>query len=208
MIIKKIFFPTVCFASLLLGLFIFIQLKESKASQFMQQGVFLLETPRSITPFKLINHEGQPFTEQSLKGQWQWIFFGFTHCPDICPATLATLKQAMKKLDNALQVSTNIVLVSVDPARDTVDKMKQYVGFFGQGVTGVTGDFIELLTLTNNLSVPFKKVMLENGDYTVDHSGYVYLTNPDGQYIAFFKPPLDTKRFAHTYTTVRDYLKE
>lgn len=190
---KLLVFFTISALALSAGIAGFYLHQNSQTAKFIQQGIFIIEKPRPLKPFTLSDQNGNPFTIESFKGQWSLVFFGFTHCPDICPTTLATLKQIWKKLPPDLKRQVKITLVSVDPARDTVDKMKQYVGFFGKDIIGVTGDFMQLTTLTTSLSVPFKKIILEDGNYTVDHSAYIYLVGPEGNFRAFIKPPFNAK---------------
>lgn len=201
------FWVTGCLVALCLGLILYILTNPSAEQKLLKAGVFILEAPRSPAPFELVKQDGTPFTNESFKGQWDLVFFGFTHCPDVCPATLATLKQAWNALDEKLKSTTRIVLVSVDPARDTVEKVRQYTGFFGEPVIGVTGSFTELRKLTHGLSVPFRKVPLAEGEYTVDHSAYIYLINPQGHFQAFFKPPFQSKRLAEKYRETTVYLE-
>jgi protein SCO1/2 len=190
---KLLVFLTVSTLALSAGIAGFYLHQNSQTAKFIQQGIFIIEKPRPLKAFTLNDQNGQTFTVDSFKGKWSLVFFGFTHCPDICPTTLATLKQTWRQLPADLQQQVKITLVSVDPARDTVDKMKQYVGFFGKDIIGVTGDFIQLTELTTSLSVPFKKIMLEGGNYTVDHSAYIYLVGPKGNFRAFIKPPFNAK---------------
>lgn len=202
----KFLFLSLLVLALIAGLTTYVYQHQSWKHELLQHGFFVLEEPRPLTEFSLKSQKNEPFSNKSFQGKWYLVFFGFTHCPDICPATLATLKQMMKKLEPQLQESTEIVLVSVDPARDTPDKLRQYTGFFGGDVIGLTGDFLELQALTSSMAVPFKKVMLEGSDYTVDHSGYIYLVGPDGRYYAFIKPPFDVNKLAKQYSTFRQHL--
>ena len=145
-----------------------------------------------------------------MKGKWSLVFFGFTHCPDICPTTLSTLAKLIKNLDESVVADTQVVLVSVDPARDTVDVLSKYVPHFNPDFVGVTGEFIEIKRLATQLNVAFAKVVTnhERGEYTVDHGATVALINPRGDYHGFFKPPLDSARLKLTYLSIReDYRK-
>ena len=173
-------------------------------------GAFVFDHPRMFKSFSLLNHKGEAFTPDSLKGKWSLVFFGFTNCPDICPTTMATLAKLLKNLDESVVEETQVVLVSVDPARDTVDVLSKYVPYFNPDFIGVTGDFIEIKRLATQLNVAFAKVVTnhEKGEYTVDHGATVALINPRGHYHGFFKPPLDSARLKLTYTSIREDYKE
>jgi len=172
-------------------------------------GAFVFDNPRMFKPFSLLNHQGESFKPENLKGKWSLVFFGFTHCPDICPTTMATLAKLMKNLDESVVDDTQVVLVSVDPARDTVDVLSKYVPFFNPDFVGVTGDFIEIKRLATQLNVAFAKVVTnhERGEYTVDHGATIALINPRGDYHGFFKPPLDSARLKLTYLSIREDYK-
>jgi protein SCO1/2 len=167
-------------------------------------GLILLETPRALNDFALVSHRGEAFTPQSLEGHWTLVFFGFTHCPDICPTTMAFLNQFMGELDGTeVREDTEVVMVTVDPARDTVEQLASYVPFFNPAFTGVTGEFLDVFRLATDLNTPFRKVAGEGEDYQVDHSANVVLINPRGDYHAFFKAPLDLAKMKVTYRAAR-----
>jgi protein SCO1/2 len=167
-------------------------------------GLYLLKTPRIIKPFELVDEDNQPFTLQQLEGKWTLAFFGFTYCPDICPTTLATLKRFKDFMgDSKYMDDTQVLLVTTDPARDTPDKLNEYLEFFDPEFKGVTGDFMALQSFATNLNAAFTKVPLKNGDYTIDHTANVVLINPYGHYHAFFKSPIDATKVKITYQSVR-----
>lgn len=152
-------------------------------------GGLVLETPRRFTDFALVDHHGQPFTKENLKGKWTLIFFGFTQCPDICPTTMATLNKTVDKLRSSEKEAYQVVMVSVDPERDTVDKLAEYVPFFNPDFVGVTGDPYQILNLTAQLNIAYHKVEMGEADYTVDHSSQIVLINPMGDYHAILRAP-------------------
>ena len=169
-------------------------------------GAVIFDTPREVSAFELISKDSEPFTRDNLVGNWTFVFFGFTHCPDICPTTVALFNQLHKKLaDTEWGDSTRFLLVSLDPARDTPEKMKQYVDYFNPEIQGLTGDFITLKRFANQLNIAFSKVVTdrESGDYTIDHSGAVVLMNEQGHYQGFYKTPLDLERMSLTYQSIR-----
>jgi protein SCO1/2 len=172
-------------------------------SEMQANGLYLLDPPREIGGFALVDHRGEPFTDEDLEGHWTLIFFGFTHCPDICPTTMAFLDRFVGALEGTEVADTAVVMISVDPARDSVEQLASYVPYFNEDFTGVTGDFLELFRLATNLNTPFRKVPGQGDDYVVDHSANVVLVNPRGHYHGFFKAPLDLAKMKLTYRSAR-----
>lgn len=166
-------------------------------------GAFLLQTPRDIGAFELIDHRGQPFVPASLEGKWSLLFFGFTYCPDICPTTMAFLDQFVQELEGTEVDDTQVLMVSVDPARDTVEQLASYVPFFNPEFVGVTGEFLDLHRFATALNTPFRKLPGQDENYLVDHGSNVVLINPRGDYHAFFKAPLDLAQMKVTYRSMR-----
>jgi protein SCO1/2 len=163
-----------------------------------------MDPPRDIGEFSLVDHRGEAFTEEDLQGQWTLVFFGFTHCPDICPTTMAFLDRFMDELEGTeAEEETEVVMISVDPARDTVEQLASYVPYFNEDFTGVTGEFLDLFRVATNLNTPFRKVPGQGEDYVVDHSANVVLINPRGDYHGFFKAPLDMAKMKVTYRSAR-----
>ncbi|MBY6190777.1 SCO family protein [Microbulbifer agarilyticus] len=166
-------------------------------------GAIKLERPRILDEFDLIADTGSAFKTTQLEGRWTLVFFGFTHCPDVCPTTMATLNNFYQTLDEETRKTTDILLVSVDPKRDTPQQLHDYVRYFNPEFAGVTGEFLNLKRFANQLNVPFNKVPLDDGNYTVDHGSQVVLINPRGHYHGFFKAPLDPAKMKLTYRSMR-----
>ena len=139
----------------------------------------VLPTPAPLAEFSLADHDEQAFTKESFRGHWSLVFFGFTNCPDICPLTLQVLSAAKRRLSEQGQSPLpRIVLVSVDPERDTPAKMALYVNAFGDGNLGITGDLDELRKLTSGLGIFFEKQKSDDESYAVDHSSVVIVIDP------------------------------
>jgi len=172
-------------------------------SEMKINGLYLLDTPRSIGEFELVDHLGVPFNPARFKGKWSLVFFGFTYCPDICPTTMTFLNEFMASLEGTEAQDTQVVMVSVDPARDTVQQLAGYVPFFNPDFIGVTGEFLDIHRVATALNTPFRKVMGEGDNYQVDHSANIVLINPRGDYHGFFKAPLDLAKMKTTYRSVR-----
>lgn len=160
------------------------------ADQLQVNRAIVFDAPRIIKPFTLLDHHGEAFTAADLAGKWSLIYFGFTHCPDICPTTLAQLSKVVKILESPVREQTQVLMVTVDPARDTQQVLSSYMTYFDPSFIGVTGEFVEIMSFSRNLNVAFSKVMLDDG-YTVDHTGHLVLINPEGHYHGFFKPPFE-----------------
>ncbi|MGY8858784.1 MAG: SCO family protein [Pseudomonadales bacterium] len=173
------------------------------ASEMSANGLYLLETPRNIGEFDLIDHHGNPFNPARLEGQWTLVFFGFTHCPDICPTTMTFLNTFLESLEGTEAQDPQVVMVSVDPARDTVQQLADYMPYFNPDFIGVTGEFLDIHRFATKLNTPFRKVMDEDGSYQVDHSSNIVLINPRGDYHGFFRAPLDLAKMKVTYRSAR-----
>lgn len=140
--------------------------------------------------YTLIDHRGADFTIESFQGGWSLVFAGFTHCPDICPDTLVRLNLLDKALrERELEIRT--VFVSVDPERDTPERLAGYVTYFNEGFTGVTGPKVELDRFVAALGIGYVKVPGAGGNYTVDHSAALVLVGPDARVVEYFMPPHD-----------------
>jgi len=176
-------------------------------TELQANGLYLMDPPRELSEFAFRDHRGEAFTPEDFSGAWTLVFFGFTHCPDICPTTMAFLDQFVASLEGTEAEDTEVVMVTVDPARDTVDALGTYVPYFNADFTGVTGEFLDLFRFATELNTPFRKVPGQGDDYQVDHSANVVLINPRGHYHGFFKAPLDLAKMKVTYRAAR-YLWE
>jgi len=130
-------------------------------------------------PFELIDHLGTPITQHAMKGKPAAVFFGFTHCPEICPTTLYELTNWVDILGNDGK-NLKVFFISVDPVRDTPQMMKQYLSRFSNRITGITGDPDEINKLTKAWYVYARRVPLGDGEYTMDHTASIFLLNGDG----------------------------
>lgn len=140
-------------------------------------------------PFALVDQNGKTVTERDLVGKPTLIFFGFTHCPDVCPTTLFEMSELLRVLGKDGS-RLNAFFVSVDPERDTQESMKNYISSFDPNLRGLVGDADATAKVISAYRVYAKKVPLKDGDYTMDHTALVYLINKDGQFVA----PFDIKR--------------
>jgi protein SCO1 len=149
-----------------------------------------LNPPRPLPALDFIDQDGQPFGAERLQGRWSLLFFGFTSCPDVCPTTLAMLAQVEKRLADLPQTQRpQVILVSVDPQRDTPAQLAAYVKFFSPSFTGITATQSVVDEFTRQMGVPVAITKLPEGGYTVDHSASIFLVNPQGALQALFSPP-------------------
>lgn len=154
-----------------------------------------LPQPRALPAFTLVDQDARPYTAQQMQGRWTLLFPGFTHCPDVCPTTLAFLKQLNAGLDAAQR--PRIVLLSVDPERDTPARLKDYVQHFDPAFVGVTAPEPQLAEIARAFGIAYAKVPGAGADsYQMDHSAALILLNPQAQIVAYFSPPFDQARLA------------
>ncbi|MES1944287.1 Sco1/SenC family electron transport protein [Salinisphaera sp. PC39] len=152
----------------------------------------VLSEPRPLPEVQLVSAAGEPFGTDRLTGDWHLLFFGFTHCPDVCPNTLGLLAGVRETMAARGDAPPKVVLVSVDPRRDDPEALRAYLDYFDPAFVGVTGPRAEIERLTAALYVPFRYVGdVEAGDYTVDHSGALVLVDPEARAVAYFSPPHD-----------------
>jgi protein SCO1 len=162
----------------------------------LDAGIILLPQSRNLPDLNLSNQDGQAVAVDQLKDQWSLLFFGYTFCPDICPATLAQLRQLQGQLPPETLAKLRIVLVSVDPHRDTPEQLKKYLDYFDAGFIGLTGEEANIQKLANAVSIPFIPADTSEENYTVDHSGNLVLIGPDGKQRGFIRAPINNAKLA------------
>jgi protein SCO1 len=136
-------------------------------------------------PFELTDQAGQAVTEKSMLGRPTLVFFGFTHCPDVCPTTLFEMSEVLRAMGKDAD-GVNTYYISVDPERDTQAAMKDYLSSFDPRLKGLTGNSQQVAKVLSEYRVYAKKVPLKDGDYTMDHTALVYLMDRDGKFVSPF----------------------
>lgn len=170
----------------------------------LQSGT-LLEPPRPLPIFSLIDERGESIGNDALRGNWTFMFFGFTHCPDVCPMTLRLLAQVQQSLsDLEPEERPSITLISVDPKRDTPEQLAKYVSFFGADIRGITGSPTDIEHFTRQIGVPVAITPIGDS-YTVDHSGAIFLIDPTGSIRALFSPPHTAATLADDYRRIVEH---
>jgi protein SCO1 len=159
--------------------------------------------PRPVEDFALTDESGKPFTLAEMKGRPTLVFFGFTHCPDVCPTTLARLAQIAKQSGIP---DLRVLLVSVDPERDKPEQLEKYVHAFDPQFKGVTGDMTQIEQIAREFGVAIQRVNM-GADYTVDHSAAVFLMDAQARRVAVFTPPFEIEPVAADLRNVADRLR-
>ncbi len=178
----------------------------SGASPLVLQEGTLLPQPRPLADFSLTDQDGRPFSLANLRGHWTFLAIGYTHCPDICPMTLATYDAIEGEIAKAAsgeggKTPVQFLFISVDPGRDTPERLAQYVRYFNPRFLGATGDEVQLRALAAQLGLLYAKV--EGQDtamgYLMDHSASILLVDPEGRLTAIFSTPHDARLMAADY---------
>ena len=144
--------------------------------------------PLDIIEFELKDQGDQLYSKNDLKNQWTILFFGYTNCPDVCPTTIFKLGQIKQQISKELpNVNLQILFITLDPERDSTERLREYLGFFNSSMIGLTGDISKIVELTSNLSVFFQRINKENG-YDFNHTASIFLMNPNAQLKASFSP--------------------
>ena len=190
----------VVFGFLSLGVTLGITLALVTPEPLEPQTIEWLDNPRSLGSFSLETREGE-FDNQSLKGHWSIVLFGFLHCPDICPTSLSQLATLDDSLaEESIDQEVNFVFVSVDPGRDSLVEVSQYVRHFDSSIRGVTGKEEQLTQFANGLGVQFK-VSPDSDDYKVAHSITFSIIDPEGVFRGRFRPGFDVPNLVGSLTS-------
>lgn len=205
----SIMIATVAAAAMLAGAFLAEVYREddSRATLLPNKAITLLPHPKALTAFALTDHKNRVFDLASLQGKWSFLFFGYTHCPDICPTTLAVLARARDNIarNTVGAEDIQVVFISVDPNRDTASKLRQYVDYFDTTFLGVTGDHAQIGNVAGQLGAAYQ-VGITPGveNYPVFHSAAVFLLDPRARYHAVFTPPHDAEAIGKRFKVMRE----
>jgi len=200
-------------AILAFGIGIWFGVKRDDASQskvIVQDSVItVLPKAKSLKEFSLQDANGNPFTATSLANRYSILFFGYTSCPDICPTTMQVLGQLYKNLEQAGESNQyQVVFVSVDPGRDDANKLKKYVEYFNKAFVGVSGRPDQIAALAGQLGAAYE-VHADNkkSDYGVDHTGLLFVTNPNSEFAAILSPPHEADKIRSRLDLLRQIEK-
>ena len=174
----------------------------------LEAGTWLGEQARALPEFELRDHNNQPLTRESLNGKWNLIFFGYTHCPDICPASLQTMAEMFTAIEDPdVLEAIQVYFVSVDPERDNAEILATYVTYFNPAFIGATAPLERLTPLTRSLGIAhnIRNKSETSTTYDVDHSSAIVLINPQGEYAGLFGAPHDALTLARDMTRIVEH---
>jgi len=187
-----------------------VRSERQEITQLRNLGVALYPEPMQLADFSLTDQRGEEFTASDFRGTWNLVFFGFTSCPDICPLTMAELKQFYAALAPDAQAQVRVIMVSVDPERDTSAAMADYVASYNGDFIGLTGYLAAITGLARQFFVahsdPGQSTHGEHGsdsgDYLIEHSGHIGIVNPEGQFAGVMQPPIRDRDLSLAYQTL------
>lgn len=162
------------------------------AYELRDYGAMMLEEPTELVDFALTDQHGSAFGPEQLLGHWTLVFFGFSHCADICPTTMAVLGETYQALKPEEQADLNVIMVTVDPQRDTPEQLQKYLARYNPSFTGLSGEHAALMGFARQLHSAYEPEFEGEDNYQVTHSGNLILINPEGELHGYFRPP-----FAH-----------
>ncbi|HEB81786.1 MAG TPA: SCO family protein [Gammaproteobacteria bacterium] len=176
------------------------------------QGI-LLNPAKQLPDFTFIDNKKHSFSRDNLKNTWSIMFFGYTHCPDVCPTTLQTLRRVDEKLEQMQVVPPQVIFVTVDPQRDNAETLDRYVRYFNNDFIGLTGSPDGLEKLAAALGVYYRKAAgasgdLEADDYAMDHTAALLVINPQGNVAALLSPPHEVDRIIQDLRVIVQYDKK
>ncbi|NNE36778.1 MAG: SCO family protein, partial [Gammaproteobacteria bacterium] len=151
----------------------------------------LWPNPKQIETFTMTDQNDNEFGIDNLRGKWSFVFFGYTNCPDVCPITMSVLKQVNEQLiASGIPEVFQIIFVSVDPQRDSVTKLNEYINFFNPEFIGLGGDIEQLESLTGQIGIAYMYGLPEeDGEYLVDHTSSIFLLDPQARLVSILSPP-------------------
>ena len=197
----------ICMIALAIGVGFYFASYYQAQSRPDIQGL-LWPNPKQLRAFATIDDNGQVFGLDRLQGKWSFLFFGYTHCPDVCPLTLAVLNQFLNQVKDKYR-DLQVVFVTVDPNRDNAQRLKDYVNYFNPDFIGVRGNIDQIQSLTSQVGVVFaygKKS--EDGNYTVNHSAAIFLIDPKGRVVAVFTAPHQVDSIQNRYKMIREFIEQ
>ena len=162
----------------------------------------ILTRPMELDNFELIDQNNQTFNSESLKGNWTILFFGYTNCPDVCPTTIYKLAEVKNDVNQNLPSKKfNTVLVTLDPDRDTPERLDEYIGYFDESMLGVTGTYKNIQSFSSNLSVFYQRIN-KDGGYDFNHTASIFVFNQDGSLFATMSPATSVSELRDDFYTI------
>lgn len=174
----------------------------------LESGLWFGDQARALPEFELVDHNRNTLNRNSLRGKWSLMFFGYTHCPDICPISLQTMSDMVQAIEDPDVVrELSIYFVSVDPERDTPEILASYVTYFNPDFTGATAENEKLTPLTRSIGIAhqIRNKADDNPEYDVDHSSAIVLINPQAEFAGLFSAPQDALVMARDITRIIEH---
>ncbi len=176
----------------------------------------LWPNPKQISAFSLVDKNADEFNQNSLQGQWSMMFFGYTHCPDVCPTTMTLLNSVVEELSTNEKINEetkpNVIFVTVDPERDTQQHLADYIAYFNNEFSGLTGSEEDLTVLMKQLGILHMKVKDENStdseNYLMDHSSAILLLDPKARLVGIFSTPHDKEDIKQRYLQITEFINQ
>ncbi len=202
----------VVLALLAAGTGFYISLKQSQNKQQQDFGTaaniegLFWPNPKQLNDFSTLDQAGNPFGLEQIKGKWSFVFFGYTHCPDVCPITMSVMNEAYNQL-SATNPNLQIIFVSVDPERDTIEKLAQYVSYFNKDFIGLGGDTEKVNSLTKQIGVAYylnKEEQQE--DYLVDHSASIFVFDPKARLVGKLNAPHESNKIIKQFNQIKTFI--
>ena len=202
----KFLIPALALALILAtGAGFYASLNQSRQDKPAIEGLYWPD-PMRLGQFSTIDQAGRAFDLDKLKGKWSFLFFGYTHCPDICPITMAVMADAHQELASANE-AIQTIFVSVDPERDTPEKLAQYVGYFNENFIGLGGSLAMISGLTRQIGVPYYHNKQDGAaSYLVDHSASIFLLDPQARLVAKFSAPHQKSKIVQRFTRISGFI--
>jgi len=204
-LISKLFTIALCVSAVAIG-FTLNTKSQSEVARPEISG-FAFPEPSALTDLELIDHNNETVTEKQFGGNWTFVYVGYTFCPDACPLSLNTLSQMYANLEEQnAAADVTALLVSVDPQRDSPERLKEYVKYFDESFVGATGTEQNLASFAKQVSAVYSLPKdRSTKDYLVDHSSSIVLINPNAEVHAIFTPPQNAEQLAADYIKLRDF---
>jgi len=187
------------------GFYISLKQSQQKLKNPNIEGLFW-PSPKIIQPFESVDQLGQSFGLEQINNKWSFIFFGYTHCPDICPITMSVMAETYKQLKTEYK-DLQIIFVTVDPVRDTTEKLAAYVTYFNEDFIGLGGSTEMVNSLTRQIGIAYYLNNEETSDnYLVDHSASIFLFDPKARMVGKFSPPQETEKIINQFKNIRQFI--
>jgi protein SCO1/2 len=206
--ISAVIFAMVICAALGMGVSYYVSNQTVRNNNPGIEGL-LWPNPKQLKPFVSVDDNGNDFGLDQLLGKWSFLFFGYTHCPDVCPLTLAVFNQVLQQLkQDGKAGQAQMIFVSVDPARDTPQRLKAFVKYFNKDIIGLGGTDAQIKNLTSQLGIFYRLGKKSpSGDYSVEHSAQIFLVDPKGRLVSIFSPPLAAGDIVARYRQIRVFIQ-